>query len=73
MTPELTNQFHAVLSAEDLATYGSLLGLATLDRKTLHEMVIDGAFKGRLEVSEVMFCVCLCNMRLILLVPESSV
>ena len=50
ISPDLTNQFRSVLSAEDLATYGSLLGLATLDRDALHELVIDGAFKGRLEV-----------------------
>ena len=54
ISPELTNQFHSVVSAEDLAMYGSLLGLATLDRATLHSLVIDGVFKGRLEVRYVM-------------------
>lgn len=48
---DLTNQFSSVLSAEDLAMYGALLGLATLDREKLHTLVIDGPFKGRLEVS----------------------
>ena len=51
VSPELTNQFNSVISAEDLAMYGALLGLATLDRGTLHSLVIDGVFKGRLEVS----------------------
>ncbi|KAL7539557.1 hypothetical protein ACHAWF_006444 [Thalassiosira exigua] len=51
---ELTNQFHSVLSAEDLALYGALLGLATLDRDNLHAKVIDGPFKGRLELVPVM-------------------
>jgi len=54
VSPELTNQFHAVMGAEDLAMYGSLLGLATMDRKVLHEMVIDGVFKGRLELVPTM-------------------
>jgi COP9 signalosome complex subunit 1 len=47
---DLTNQFCSVVSAEDLAMYGALLGLATLDRDKLHSLVIDGPFKGRLEV-----------------------
>jgi len=52
VSPELTNQFCTVISAEDLAMYGSLLGLATMDRGMLHELVIDGVFKGRLEVRD---------------------
>ena len=47
---ELTNQFASVISAEDIALYGSILGLATMDRELLHACVIDGIFKGRLEV-----------------------
>lgn len=54
VSPELTSQFHTVVSAEDLATYGGLLGLATMDRKALHEAVIDGPFKGRLELVPAM-------------------
>lgn len=54
ISPELTNQFHSVISAEDLAMYGALLGLATLDRGTLHSLVIDGVFKGRLELVPAM-------------------
>ena len=50
ISPELTNQFNSVISAEDLALYGSILGLATMGRGELHEKVIDGVFKGRLEV-----------------------
>ena len=48
---QLTNQFNSVISAEDLAVYGSILGLATMNRDMLHGSVIDGAFKARLEVS----------------------
>ena len=48
---QLTNQFSSVISAEDLAVYGSILGLATMNRDMLHGSVIDGAFKARLEVS----------------------
>ena len=48
---QLTNQFNSVISAEDLAVYGSILGLATMNRDMLHGLVIDGAFKARLEVS----------------------
>ena len=51
--PKLTNQFNSVISAEDLAMFGALLGLATMDRTMLHSAVIDGAFKGRLEVREI--------------------
>ena len=58
ISTDLTNQFNSVISAEDLALYGALLGLATLDRKELHECVIDGVFKGRLEVSQLCY-VCL--------------
>lgn len=47
---ELTNQFSSVLSAEDIALYGALLGLASLDRENLHSLVIDGPFKARLEL-----------------------
>ena len=47
---ELTNQFASVISAEDIALYGSILGMATMDRHLLHTCVIDGIFKGRLEV-----------------------
>ena len=52
--PKLTNQFNSVISAEDLAMFGALLGLATMDRTMLHSAVIDGAFKGRLEVREIL-------------------
>jgi hypothetical protein len=51
---DLTNQFNSVISAEDLAMYGSLLGLATMDRGALHASVIDGPFKGRLELVPAM-------------------
>lgn len=54
ISPDLTNQFNTVVSAEDLALYGAVLGLATLDRATLHGMVIDGPFKGRLELVPAM-------------------
>jgi COP9 signalosome complex subunit 1 len=47
---ELTNQFSTVLSAEDIALFGALLGLASLDRENLHSQVIDGPFKARLEL-----------------------
>lgn len=50
ISPELTNQFNSVISAEDLAMYGALLGLASFDRNMLHSLVIDGVFKARLEV-----------------------
>jgi COP9 signalosome complex subunit 1 len=50
VSPDLTNEINSVVSAEDIAMYGSLLGLATMDRTMLHSMVIDGAFKGRLEL-----------------------
>ena len=50
---QLTNQFNSVISAEDLAVYGSILGLATMNRDMLHGSVIDGAFKARLEVSSI--------------------
>ena len=50
VSTDLTTQFNSVMSAEDLALYGALLGLATFDRDTLHSLVIDGVFKGRLEV-----------------------
>ena len=46
----MTNQFSNILSAEDIALYGSLLGLAGLDRENLHSLVIDGPFKARLEL-----------------------
>lgn len=54
VSPELTDQFNSVIGAEDLALYGAVLGLATMDRRTLHETVIDGAFKGRLELVPTM-------------------
>ena len=47
---ELSSQFSNVVSAEDIALYGALLGLASLDRDSLHSLVIDGAFKARLEL-----------------------
>ena len=50
VSPDLTNQVNSVISAEDVAMYGSLLGLATMDREMLHSLVIDGAFKVRLEL-----------------------
>lgn len=50
VSPDLTNEINSVVSAEDIAMYGSLLGLATMNREMLHSMVIDGAFKGRLEL-----------------------
>ena len=50
VSPDLTNQINSVMSAEDMAIYGSLLGLATMDREMLHSLVIDGVFKGRLEL-----------------------
>lgn len=50
ISTDLTSQFSNVLSVEDIALYGALLGLASLDRKSLHSMVIDGAFKARLEL-----------------------
>lgn len=57
ISSELTNQFSSVISAEDLALYGALLGWATYDRETVCEVVMEGEFKARLEVS---VCVCLC-------------
>mmetsp|Transcript_11235 Transcript_11235/g.24713 ORF Transcript_11235/g.24713 Transcript_11235/m.24713 type:complete len:571 (+) Transcript_11235:101-1813(+) len=54
ISAELTTQFNSVVSAEDLALYGSLLGLATMDRGMLHSLVIDGVFKGRLELVPAM-------------------
>ena len=50
VSPDLTTQINSVISAEDIATYGSLLGLATMDRGMLHSSVIDGAFNVRLEL-----------------------
>lgn len=50
VSPDLTNQVNSVISAEDIAMYGSLLGLATMDREMLHSLVIDGSFKVRLEL-----------------------
>lgn len=55
VSTELTGQFSSVVSAEDIALYGGLLGLATMDRAGLHAHVIDGPFKGRLEVRG--FCI----------------
>ncbi len=48
---ELTNQFSSVISAEDIALYGALLGWATLDREMVCAVVMEGVFKPRLEVS----------------------
>jgi len=50
VSTELAGQFASVVSAEDIALYGGLLGLATMDRAGLHAHVIDGPFKGRLEL-----------------------
>lgn len=50
VSSDLTNEINSVISAEDIAMYGSLLGLATFDRETLHSLVIDGTFKVRLEL-----------------------
>lgn len=50
ISTDLTNQFSNVMSAEDIALYGALLGLASLDRENLHSKVIDGPFKARLEL-----------------------
>ena len=52
---ELTTQFATVLSAEDIALYGSLLGMASLDRSELQDLILDSAtFKGRLELVPTM-------------------
>ena len=49
--PELTHQFSTVVSAEDIALYGSLLGLASFDRSELRSLILDApAFKARLEL-----------------------
>mmetsp|Transcript_28702 Transcript_28702/g.38224 ORF Transcript_28702/g.38224 Transcript_28702/m.38224 type:complete len:532 (-) Transcript_28702:187-1782(-) len=51
LSSELTNQFNSVLSAEDIALYGGLLGLASLDRQSLQSSLLDSTkFKGRLEL-----------------------
>jgi hypothetical protein len=55
ISSELTNQFSSVISAEDLALYGALLGWATLDREMVCEVVMEGVFKARLEVSVGLF------------------
>jgi hypothetical protein len=47
----LTNQYSSVISAEDLALYGGILGWAALDRETVCTVLMEGAFKARLEVS----------------------
>lgn len=48
---DLTNQFPAVMSAEDVALYGGLLGMAALDRSELQDLILDSAtFKGRMEL-----------------------
>ena len=50
-SPDLTHQFNAVVSAEDIATYGAVLGLATLGREELRSLILDGPqFKSRLEL-----------------------
>lgn len=54
VSTELTNEFSSVISAEDLATYGALLGLAAMDRSTLHSSIIDGPFRVRLELVPAM-------------------
>jgi len=51
ISSELTNQFSSVISAEDIALYGALLGWATLDREMVCAVVMEGVFKPRLEVS----------------------
>ena len=51
ISPDLTNQFHSVILPEDIALYGSLLGLASLDRYTLRTMIIESnVFAQRLEL-----------------------
>lgn len=51
VSAECTTQFNTVVSAEDIALYGALLGLATLDRSALQTLVLNGPdFKGRLEL-----------------------
>lgn len=47
----LTNQYSSVISAEDLALYGGILGWAAFDRETVCTVLMEGAFKARLEVS----------------------
>ena len=48
---DLTNQFPTVVSAEDVALYGGLLGMAALDRSELQDIILDSAtFKGRMEL-----------------------
>jgi len=51
ISSDLTNQFSTVMSAEDIALYGSILGLASLDRDNLQSAILDSNnFKGRLEL-----------------------
>lgn len=47
---KFTNQFHSVLSAEDIALYGGLLGLITLDRSKIESMIQIEAWRERLEL-----------------------
>lgn len=47
----LTNQFHNVIAPEDIALYGSILGLASMDRNALRSMIIESnTFQQRLEL-----------------------
>ena len=48
---ELGNEFDSVISSEDIALYGSILSLASLDRVDLISSVLDSSlFKHRLEL-----------------------
>lgn len=47
---DLTNQFNAVISAEDIAVYGGLLGLATLSRTEITQQIESSVFRERLEL-----------------------
>lgn len=44
------NQFNSILSAEDIALYGGLLGLITLDRNKIESMIEIEAWRERLEL-----------------------
>jgi len=44
-----TNQFNSVLSAEDLALYGGLLGLITLDRAAIETKIDVEVWRGRID------------------------
>ena len=50
LSPEFTNQFTNVIASEDIALYGSILGLASLSSHTLRTMMIESnMFQLRLE------------------------